>query len=182
MKGERKGIMTEEKKEKNEKANNPESNDAKARRARDEGEERRSPTGRKARVPLGTPRARLTVGFKIPPDKKPRWIVDHPGRLAQAEGGGYTFVEDPNATVGEGPENQRDRLSTKISRVVGETNEGAPIKAYLMLINKDWYEEDQEVKQTEIDETDEAIRSGGVQGKVGDDGRYIPAGGITYKP
>jgi hypothetical protein len=146
-------------------------------------EKKRNPTGRKARVPLGTHRAKMVVeGFKIPPDKIGRWVVDQPGRLAQAEAGGYVFVEDPMAKVGEGPENNRDRLSTKIRMVSGTKEGGVPLHSYLMLINKDWYEEDQRTKQAEIDKTDEAIRSGNIQGKVGEDGRYIPDGGITYNP
>lgn len=151
--------------------------------ARKTSEENRKPIGRKARIPLGTHRAKLTVeGFNIPPDKAGRWVVDHPGRLTQAEAAGYTFVVDPNAKTGTGPENGRDRLNTKICQNVGTKENGAPLMAYLMVIDKDWYEEDQRVKQAEVDKTDEAIRTGGIQGKVGEDGRYIPDGGIVYNP
>lgn len=137
---------------------------------------------RKARVPLGVHRAKLAVeGFEIPADRVGRWIVDQPGRIMQAEQGGYVFVDDPAAKVGEGAEDQRDHMSSKVSRIVGVRDDGAPLKAYLMTIDKDMYDEDQRAKQAEIDETDEAIRSGGIQGKVGTDGRYIPDGGITYE-
>ena len=137
---------------------------------------------RKKRVPLGVHRSKLTIeGFRIPPDKVARWIVDHPGRIAMAEQAGYAFVDDPNIVVGEGAENQRDFLSTKVNRIVGTKENGMPLRAFLMMIDKDLYEEDQVAKQKEIDKIDEAIRGGNIQGQVGVDGRYIPKGGISYE-
>jgi hypothetical protein len=134
---------------------------------------------RKKRVPLGNPRAKLQIdGYDIPNNKVARWVNDHPGRLAAAEAAGYAFIEDSAVSVGEGPGDQRDNLSAKVCRNVGVKEDGSPLKAYLMVIDKDLYDEDQREKQRQIDEIDEAIKGGNIQGEVGVDGRYIPAEGI----
>lgn len=146
---------------------------------RQEMAEKREPSGRKKRIPLGRLRAQLTLeGLQIPPNKVPRWFVGEM-RARQAEAAGYTYVEDPNAKVGEGPENQRDPLNTKVSRIV-DREKGT--RAYLMVIDKDWYKEDQREKQKQVDEIDDAIHHGNIGGTVGHDGRYVPEGGISYKP
>lgn len=137
---------------------------------------------RKERVPLGTMRKKLTIpDGLIPKNKVARWVNDHPGRLFAAQQGGYEFVDDPLAKIGEGPENQRDMLSTKISRLVGTKEGGSPLMAYLMVINKSFYDADKKEKDRELDEIDTAIKGGNVQGEIGKDGKYIPASGINVR-
>ena len=131
---------------------------------------------RKERIPLGTIRRKLSVpDGLIPPNKVGRWVNDKPGRIQQALDGGYDFIEDPLAKVGEGPENQRDPLSTKIRRTVDrETG----MKAYLMAIPKRFYDQDQKEKNRLLDEIDADIQGGNIEGRVGQDGRYVPSSGI----
>ena len=102
---------------------------------------------RKERVPLGSMRKKLSIpeGL-IPPHKVGRWINDTPGRLQIAQEGSYVFVDDPLAKVGDGSENQRDSLSTKVRRIVGKHEDGSPMMAYLMVIEKRLYDADQKAK------------------------------------
>lgn len=143
---------------------------------------------RRQRVPLGKHRSRLAVDpALIPPGKVARWINEHPaGRLQQAEAGGYAFVEHPNAEIGEGPGGRRDRLSTKMRCIVGTKPDNSPMYAYLMVIDKQLYDEDQREKQDQVDEIDDAIKRGGIATEDQDDARhrYIPdhGRGIKYEP
>ena len=135
---------------------------------------------RKERIPLGRMRRKLAIpDGLIPKNKIARWINDHPGRLQAALEGGYQFMDDPLAKVGEGSENQRDSLDMKISRIVGTRDDGSPLKAYLMVINKSLYDADRKEKDKHLDEIDAAIKGGNVEGQVGQDGRYIPSTGIS---
>ena len=137
---------------------------------------------RKERVPLGSMRKKLSIpeGL-IPPHKVGRWVNDTPGRLQIAQEGGYVFVDDPLAKVGDGSENQRDSLSTKVRRIVGKHEDGSPMMAYLMVIEKRFYDADQKAKNKELDEVDKAIKEGGIAGQVGTDGRYVPNTGINIR-
>lgn len=144
-------------------------------------EKERKEEPRKKRVPLGTLRPKLSIDITIPPNKVPRWINDYPGRLRQAELGGYAFLEDPTIHVGDGPDNRKDTLSTKVRSLVGTNDDGSPLHAYLMVIDKDLYDEDQKRKQEPLEEFDKALLAGNVEGTVGTDGRYIPSPGITIK-
>lgn len=137
---------------------------------------------RKERIPLGRFRRKLEVsGGKIPDSKVGRWLNDTPGRLQDALQGGYQFVSNPTAKVGEGATNERDPNSQYISRVVGKDASGAPLKAYLMLIDKDLYEQDQKEKLKQVDEIEKSYKRGNDQfGKVGIDGRFVPQEGIRF--
>jgi len=137
---------------------------------------------RKERVPLGTLRRKMSIpeGL-IPKNKVGRWVNDKSGRLQAAQEGGYDFIDDPLAKIGEGPENQRDNLGTKVSRIVGTKEDGSPLRAYLMAINKSLYDADQREKNKRLDEIDAAIQRGNVEGEVGQDGRYIPSSGISIR-
>ena len=139
---------------------------------------------RTKRVPLGTLRSKLTIPEDLV-DKtrfQPRWVVDRPGRLQLAQAGGYTFVQDPDmkVEVGEGTDG-RDKSTTAVCRTVGTHEGGAPMKAYLMKIRREWYEKDQRDKQAEIDKTDKSIQEGTVASQPGDK-RYIGSQGIHYTP
>ena len=59
--------------------------------------------------------------------------------------------------------------------------DGQPMRAYLMAIDEDLYQEDQAEKQKEVDQIDTHIHSGAIGGtKPGQDGRYVKD--INYKP
>lgn len=142
---------------------------------------KRVSTGRRRRVPLGTPEQKLDVPqAQDDPDSVYRWVNDSPGRLQKALNGGYMFVEDPTLHVGTGSESGNTEQSSRVSRLVGKDAKGNPMLAYLMKIDRVTYDEDQAVKQAAIDETDNAIRQGQYNEKSGD-GRYIPKEGINIK-
>lgn len=134
---------------------------------------------RSKRVPLGVPRMKLTA-HNIPKDKVGRWINDKPGRLADAVRGSYDFINKDGIIVGTGYEDENEDMGSRVSRVVGKEDDGTPIKAYLMVIDKDLYEEDQKEKMKQVDMVDKAIKGGKFLEKSGDK-RYIPSEGINIE-
>jgi len=126
---------------------------------------------RRKRKPLGVPVSKLAVQERDGYVR--RWINDDGGRIQQAEEAGYEFVTkavvSSEAQKGQG---------TKISQIVGTQENGQPLYAFLMEIKKEWYDEDQRAKQAEVDKVDMAIKTGNVNGTVGEDGRYVPREGI----
>lgn len=137
---------------------------------------------RRERVPFGG--TRLKLSFPEKPGKVRRWVNDVGGRPTLAEQGGYEFVTDDGVQVGTtavGSGNQD--LGSRVSRIVGKNADGSPMRAYLMEIDKDLYDEDQAKKQKPLDAVDDQIRRGVVSGGIGpQDKAYIPTEGITYKP
>lgn len=134
-------------------------------------EESRIEEGRKARIPVGVPRSKLAVpeirGYQL------RWFNDLEGRIQQAQAGGYEFVEQDEAPTFGNPDvdNVNRDLGARVSRVVDKST---GMKAYLMKIKKEYYEEDQQAKQAIIDETDRQIRKGRLHDA---DNRYVPDNG-----
>jgi len=138
-------------------------------------------TGRAKRIPLGRPRFKLSASKLIPSGKVGRWVNDDPGRLEAAQEGGYTFLDDAKAEIGESGVNERDGLTTKVRRRVGTREGGHSKTAYLMVIDKETYEEDQEDKQERINATEAGLRRGDVDQPGGlkeGDGRYNTSEGI----
>lgn len=129
---------------------------------------------RKKRVPLGVPRSKLSVPERA--GYKRRWINDDAkGRLQNATNGGYTHVVDPDLVVGE--DGGGDRTDSRVSRIVGKRDDGRPMRAFLMEIPSEHYQEDQTSKQAALDEVDRAIRKGQLR-PDGEEHRYVPKGGI----
>jgi hypothetical protein len=132
---------------------------------------------RKDRVPLGVPRTKLTTPQR--PGYVRRWINDDDkGRLQNAQQGGYTFVEDPALRVGE--DGGGDRPDSRVSRIVGRAESGKPLRAFLMEIPSEQYQEDQASKQSELDEVDRAIKKGSLVSQ-GEESRYVPERGIRVE-
>lgn len=131
------------------------------------------------RVPLGAHRRKLSIDhLNIPKDKVARWVNDKPGRILQAVEGGYQHVREPEGSVRTGEEELvAKNIGDSVSTVVGSGEAGEPITAYLMVIDKDLYDEDQAFKQSQLDELDDAIKKGNVEPG---EGQYIPDGGIKY--
>lgn len=142
--------------------------------SREERSEAREDVGRRQRVPLGGHRQKLQAkqhaGFHR------RWFNDVDTRLLDAKGAGYDYVRDEKAK-GE------DGTDSRLSRVVGVKEDGSPMRAFLMEIRQDWYDEDQAAKQKLIDETDSAIRRGNVRGANPKDrsSYYVPSEGISVR-
>lgn len=124
------------------------------------------------RVPFGTPRTKLSVSIQ-PEGFHLRWINDSPGRISQAQEGGYSFVEPKE--VGK-----EDTPNGKVFELVGTNKDNTPLHAYLMKIPQEWYLEDTKSKQSFLDDIDSAIR-GGRGDSESKQGRYIPTAGISLK-
>ena len=126
-------------------------------------------------MPLGTLRSNLAVPKREGYVR--RWVNDVGGRLRQAEDGGYTFVDDPDLKVGE-----RDSANPDGARqtyIVGRNDNGSSLKAYLMEIRKEWYDEDQAAKMDAVDEIDNLIQNGGLGNDEQREGQYVPDEGIS---
>jgi hypothetical protein len=104
-----------------------------------------------------------------------RWFNDNGTRIHDAQSAGYEFVTDDQGKT------TSDSTSTRIMQVVGTKEDGSPLHAYLMEKPQKFYDQDQAIKQKEVDVVDDAIRKGGIAGKPGQDGRYIPQQGINIR-
>lgn len=136
---------------------------------------------RETRIPFGSARTKLDVPYHIPGFHL-HWVNDTPGRIAQAEQSGYEFVTfDEVRLSARSAGLVGGAVGTNVSRLVGKQEDGVtPLHAYLMKIKQEWYDEDQKTLQRKNDAVDSAIRGGNVEGHVGQDGRYIPRGGIKF--
>lgn len=141
----------------------------------------RGERAKRERVPLGRHRQRMGIGrYEVPTNKVPRWVNDKGTRVSDALAGGYEFVRDPSIKPGEDDlisRNPGDAVSMK----VGTKKDGSPLTAYLMMIDKELYDEDQKEKQRRLDEIDSAIQHGRHESQF-EDGKYVPKSGIRYNP
>lgn len=136
--------------------------------------------GSRSRVPLGRHRQKMSVDhLNIPDNKVARWVNDVGNRIDDALNGGYEFVKDAKAKVGEDPLRVRG-MGSAVNMAVGKNDDGTPIQAYLMVIDKDLYKEDQREKAKAIDVVDKAIKEGAFKSDY--EGKYVPKGGIQYEP
>lgn len=142
---------------------------------REESRERKT-ASRAERVPLGVPRSKMSVPNR--PGFVRRWVNDNGSRLHAAQQAGYEFVDDPSLKVGDQTQTMNSDLGGAISQVVGKREDGSSMRAYLMEIPDEFYQEDQQAKQAQVDQIDQAIKTGNIEGTVGVDGRYVPNEGI----
>lgn len=152
-----------------------------SRQNREDSRQQESP--RRQRIPVGVPRLKLNA-----PNKEGyvrRWVNDDNTRLQDFEAGGYSFVHNVQAGDARGANDitARESVDSRVSRVVGKNEDGTPLRAYLMEIRKDWYDEDQRAKQARIDEQEAQMRRGADSegNQPGRDGRYVPREGITIE-
>ena len=119
----------------------------------------RKATGRHKRLILGGQRFKLAIPRGVKRAGKVfRWFRNSPGRLDDAPEAGWRFSQNPTAHVGEEADNQRDSMTTRIVRTDRAANDdGSPIKLYLMEKDQEEYEEDQEIKQAEINKIEESL-------------------------
>lgn len=138
--------------------------------------------GRRVRVPMGARRSKLQLSDEEAKalDKAgytTRWVNDRDGRVERALAGGYEFVKPEEATsVGNHEIAQGNSdLGGKVSKIVSR---GDPIiRAFLMKIKKEYYEEDQQAKEEVNRRVDEAL-AGGEAGGAAVENKYGP--GVTY--
>lgn len=108
------------------------------------------------RTPVSGPRDILTVTFKDP-NYFYRWVKDLPGRVQRFENAGYETVVDKDAQVGQRTVDSSSRLGSAVTRLDGANT------LVLMRIPLEWYNEDQEAKQREVDAMEDALRGEGLR-------------------
>ena len=132
----------------------------------DELKTRRRAINKRDRVPFGSHRTKLQLSQKDSQTFKERgqvvrWFNDQDGRVEAALQGGWTFVnpEDVPSLGVSGLHEENSDLNSKVSKVVSRASRSSsPIRAYLMSIQKEWYDEDQAAKARVNDEVDMALR------------------------
>jgi len=130
----------------------------------------------RARLPFNTHNLRLPLpdldGFVC------RYFNDEEGRINRALDAGYEFVNPIEFRSFKQASNvaPNNDLGSRISVLVGFDDQGEPLRAYLMKLKSELYEEDQVRKQERLDEIDESIKFG----RMGDpQGSYVKE--INYK-
>ena len=121
----------------------------------------RTPTRRPGdRQPFGAAEQQLAYppidGFRL------YWFNDVPGRVERAKLAGYEHVQENGQPV---------------ARNVGRGEGGGGIKAYLMKIPLEWYEEDSRAAQSLRDDNLRAIKEGRYGAATGQN-QYVPSSGI----
>lgn len=114
---------------------------------------------RPQRIPVGEARDVLSVKGQDP-DRKYRWVNDENDgeRLAMFEQAGYRYETDSkNLRIGTRKVSDTKGQGSKINKFVGKDKEGNKIFAYLMSIDKAWFEEDKALKAAKIDELEEGM-------------------------
>jgi len=120
----------------------------------------KAPSGRVTRTPVGT-RNILTVKGKDP-NYEYRIVNDIDDRVAQFQEAGYELVENGAVKVGDKRVN-----SASSEGSVKQLSVGQGTKAYLMRIKKEWYVEDQQAKQGQVNEIERATQEKALSGTYG---------------
>jgi len=107
-----------------------------------------------------------------------RWINDKGDRIRRAKQGSWEFIEDDGFQIGDehivnGP---TEGKGTVVEKVV---DQDTGMKAYLMRIPKEYYDEDQKAKQAQIDDTEKQLMRG--HDENDDPSRYIPEGAMKIE-
>jgi hypothetical protein len=121
----------------------------------------KSPSGRVRRTPVGV-RNVLTVGGKEPGFEY-RIVNDTGDRVEQFKSAGYEVVSAKDVTVGD-----RRITAASAEGTAATVSVGGGVKGVVMRINKEWYEEDQARKQSDVDQTEAATKADALKGTYGD--------------
>lgn len=121
----------------------------------------KSPSGRVRRTPVGV-RNVLTVGGKEPGFEY-RIVNDEGDRVEQFKAAGYDVVSASDVTVGDRRINKASTEGT-----AAQVSVGNGVKAVVMRINKEWYDEDQAAKMQQVADTEAATKSEALKGNYGD--------------
>ena len=121
------------------------------------------PQGRTKRGSFNGTEGKLSVDCKrlIEAGYHPHILNDIPGRIDQAVANGYEFVSPSEVDgIGTNVISRNTDLGDKVRFLVGSTERGEALYAYLMKIKKEWWDEDQAILQGRNDKIDDAIRKG----------------------
>ena len=121
----------------------------------------KAPSGRVSRTPVGT-RNILTVKGKDP-NYVYRHVNDIDDRISMFQEAGYELVQDESVVVGDKRVNAASSLGSAKAISVGQGT-----KAYLMRIKRDWYEEDQARKLSNVADIERATKEKALDGTYGD--------------
>jgi len=140
------------------------------------------PTRERVRNVFNGTQAKLTVNHQIP-GYHMHIFNDEPGRIQTAIDGGWEFVTpDEVGGVKDSVTSGNTDLGDKVRFLVGTSEKGDGLYAYLMKIKEEWWQEDQDEIQKRNDRVDDAIRGGvNVASGTSAEGFYTPKGGISYK-
>lgn len=120
----------------------------------------KAPVGRVTRVPVSQ-RNVLTVKGKDP-NYVYRVVNDQDDRIAQFLEGGYELVEKETTDVGDKRVSQGTAVGSKQHLSVGQGT-----KAYVMRIKKEFYDEDQAVKQGFVTKQEASVKEKALDGNYG---------------
>ena len=139
-------------------------------------------TGERKRNVFNGTEGKLTIQHKIEGFHL-HIFNDAPGRIQQALDAGYVFVTPEEiGGVKENVVSRNTDLGDKVRFLVGRSEDGTALYAYVMKIKQAWFDEDQGIMQDKNNLIDDAIRNGS-NAKDGKsfEGSYVPKGGISYK-
>lgn len=78
------------------------------------------------------------------------WVNDYPGNVQRYLDMGYAPVYQSDAVkIGDLAEDYANRLGTWINVIVGKTEENQPLRAFLLKIPQEWYDQDRAEKTQE---------------------------------
>jgi hypothetical protein len=117
---------------------------------------------RPKRIPLGT---RNVLKYPKRPGYVRRVVNDVEDRIQRFKDAGYEIVQKKDLPSGDSRAGDASQMGMPVSKSVGNG-----VKAVLMEIPEEWYEEDQKAKQDKIKAAEAAMKQnkGGVEGGYGD--------------
>lgn len=117
----------------------------------------------RSKIPMGLPMTKL--GAPDIPGYSCNWFNDEDGRVEWAISRGYRFVEQHEIVsisndiagdlVGVGTD-----MGSRVSQVVGGSRFNTPLKAFLMKIPTEIFEEDKQAEQDRVDDIHEGMKQG----------------------
>lgn len=96
----------------------------------------------------------------IPDGYHARWMVDDGNKILKMQERGYEFLLDykgKRIVVGDKRVDPNRQTGSIVSKITGTDKTGKPQISYLMVTRQEWYDEDYNFKQSQIDETVEQI-------------------------
>ena len=118
------------------------------------------PSGRVTRTPVGQ-RNLLTVKGKDP-NCHYRIVNDEDGRIEMFREAGYEVVQRDGTEVGDKRASSASSIGSTQNFVVGKERRGV-----LMRIKREWFEEDQQKKQSFVDMQEASIKQKALDGTYG---------------
>jgi hypothetical protein len=136
-------------------------------------------SGKPVRVPLGQQKLKLQLSEADYQDLVrrgwvTRWVNDDGGRINQALGGGWKFAEpDECMSLGQSTVHKDATVGSQVRQVVSKGEK--VMYAYLMKIQKRFYDEDQATKFASINELERSLIQGNAGGAAVEQS-YLPPG------